>query len=349
MGMRAIREKTGKKLTALFLSLLMLPGLLPIKAVAEEKAQKEEIQKVRGAVLTEVDDSFAEDKWRLIFNYPQFFHRLTYQDEKTGLYLHYSLYFPEKYNPEEAYPLVIFIADESTTGNDLELPVAQGRGAVVWAAEEWQKIFPCIVAVPVYRERILDNTLYTTTSYVSLTGNWVKSLCAEYPIDETRIYGTGQGMGCEILMVLASRNPKLFAASMFVSGQWDAKRLRGLEKQKFILFAAEEDTPVRKFSNDLMAIFDTDGVGYAHTEWDGTWTPSQLSTAGVTLTTSSTGHYFVAWKRGTIIPDSDLMHRLGTNGTRRDAIHRASFDEAYRCVAIMEWMFAQTTAEAETQ
>lgn len=328
----------------------MFLSMLPANASAQEEVQTEEKQKLRsGAGLTAVDDSYAEDKWRLIFNYPKLFHRLTYQDEKTGLYIHYSLYFPMDYNPEETYPLVVFIADESTIGNDLELPVAQGRGAVVWAAEEWQEVFPCIVAVPLYREIILDNTLYTSTNYVSLTGNWVKSLCEEYPVDETRIYGTGQGMGCETLMVLASRNPKLFAASMFVGGQWDANRLKGLEKQKFIFFAAEEDTPVRRFANELKAVFDTDGVGYAHAEWDGTWTPSQLSAVGITLTTSSTGHYFVAWKRGTIEPDSDLLKILGTVATRRDAIHRASFDEAYRCVAIMEWMFAQTTKEEEAQ
>ena len=346
-----MNEKAIKKiktLTALFLAITVLLGITPASAFAEETA-KEENSGRSSVAYTTVDDSFTEDKWHLILNYPSEFSRMTYRDTETGLYIHYRIFLPEKYDRERTYPLVVFLADEKSTGSDPDAPLVQGRGALVWAAEEWQKEFPCIIAVPVYRERILDNQLYTVTDYVKLTENWIHSICTEYAVNNTRVYGTGQGMGCETLMLLAAENPDLFAACMFVGGLWDAERLRGLEKQRFIFFSAEGDREVWTFAQKLMEVFGTDGIGYAHAEWDAGWNADRLSAAGITLTTSSTGHYFVSWKWGTVIPDADVVKKAGDTTERKTLVHLASFDEAYRSVAVMEWLFHQVLKEIENR
>ncbi len=342
MNMNKGIMNSAKRMFAGLLVIMMLTGLMPTFALAEVQTEEGKLEK-SGTALTTVDDTFTEDKWKLILNYPSLFSRMTYRDDETGLYIHYSIYLPEKYDPEKKYPLVVFLADENSTGTNPETPVAQGRGGLVWAAAEWQAAYPCIVAIPLYRERILDNQLYTVTDYVEVTYNWIGMLGREYGVDTTRIYGTGQGMGCETVMLLANEHRDLFAACMLVSGQWDAERLTGLEKQKFVFFSAVDDTEMYSFAEELMAMFSADGVGYAHAEWDSAWNSAKLSSSAITLTTSSSGHYFVAWKKGSIVPDADTIRKADTSGNRKNAIHLASFDESFRSVAIMEWLFAQTT------
>ena len=148
---------------------------------------------------------------------------------------------------------MLFLPDVTSTGTNPELPLVQGIGGLVWTAKEWQEQFPAIVVVPLYREAILDHVYgYTTTGYVALTKNFVGFLCNEYAVDSSRIYGTGQGMGCEALMSIASEDPGFFTACMFVSGQWDVNRLEALKDQKFICFAAEDDRGAYRCAQRLM-------------------------------------------------------------------------------------------------
>lgn len=342
-GLKILLHRT---IAYLLLSASLL-GLGPMSARAESEEAKSTVQAVTKsttATLTKVDSGFAEDKWRLILNCPSTFHRMTYTDQETGLYVHYNLYLPEDYSRDQTYPLVIFLGDEDSVGTNPELPLVQGRGGIVWTAPEWQEKYPAIVAVPLYREVIVDHALYTRTDYVELTKNFVKALCSEYAVDKYRVYGTGQGVGCEALMVLAAENQELFTACMFVSGRWNASKLEGLERQRFVFFSAEEDRKVRTFAEKLMDMFSADGYAYAHAVWDGTWTPDQRSAAGLTLTTSTTGHYFVSWKRGTVVPDVDIIKKAASRPAENTmAIHLASFELPYTCVAMMEWLFQQSS------
>ena len=40
----------------------------------------------------------------------------------------YNLYIPEDYDQRKSYPLVLFMADASTTGKGAEAPLKQGYG-----------------------------------------------------------------------------------------------------------------------------------------------------------------------------------------------------------------------------
>ena len=337
-----MKRRICSLLTALILCTGLAAALLPPAAASSDGSGDESAATPRPS-FTAVSDSFAEDKWQLILNEPVLFHRRSFTDSKTGLYIQYNLYLPDGYDPAGSYPLVLFLADSGSTGRDPTLPLTQGIGGLVWAAPAWQEAFPTIVAVPVYREEILDHEYgFTTTGYVELTKNLVAHLCEEYAVDSDRIYGTGQGMGCEALLSIAGKNPKLFTACMFVSGQWNVKRLSSLEQQKFIFFASEDDTGVYRFANQLMDRFAADGVGFAYSVWDGNWEPNERTLAGLKLTVSSTGHYFVLWRSGTVVPDNeDLKQAEKLGGETADGIHVASFQCAYRCVALMEWMFGQ--------
>lgn len=329
-----------------------------------------------------VSNTLAEDKEALIAEYADKFEQYIYEDPDTGLSITYNLYLPEEYAASASYPMVVFIGDSSCVGSDT-YSLTQGRGALVWASKEWQDVYPTIVAVPTYPVTILDDHgSYTTTEYVELTARFIQSMCGQYAVDAQRIYGTGQSMGCMTTLILASEYPDLYAACMFVDGQWDINTLSGLEGQTFVYFAAEDDANAWNGAQEVMSMFDSDEISYAYAQWDGNYSTDELSDAAQALFRENEDQYFISWLTGTIEPKTGGMgnHNSGTenggessgaegNGesagesageegestgnegesegesagdgasVNSSAYHMASFDYAYNCVAVMEWLF----------
>ncbi len=280
-----------------------------------------------------VPNNIAEDEDALVSTYPSKFTQETYKDADTNLSVTYNLFLPEGYDASKSYPMVVFIADSSCARGNAEQSLTQGLGALVWATDEWQAANPCIVCVPTYPETILDDhSGYTTTEYVELTKRLIDSVAGEYAVDASRIYGTGQSMGCMTTLILASEYPDLYAGCMFVDGQWDISTLAGLEGQRFVYFAAEDDERAFEGMGEVMTMFDDDSVAYASAQWQGTWSPDELSTAANELFNQGRDANFVSWATGTIEAGSG-------GGMGGSSYHMASFDYAYRCIAAMEWLF----------
>lgn len=289
--------------------------------------------------------AMSADTSALIADYSGKFEQKTYADADSGLSISYDLYLPEGYDASASYPMVVFIADSSCVGSDATKSLTQGRGALVWASSTWQTEHPCIVAVPTYPETILDDhSGYTTTEYVELTKRFIDFMSGEYAVDASRIYGTGQSMGCMTTLILAANNPDLYSACMFVDGQWDINALSGLETQKFVYFAAEDDTNAWNGMQELMESFKTNTVSYKYAQWNGTWSQSELTNAANELFTADDSRYFISWATGTIEAKSSGMGGKGgsSGGANSTAYHMASFDYAYYCNAVMEWLFTQT-------
>ncbi len=272
-------------------------------------------QATSAAPMGTVTNDLAEDKDTLIEAYADKFEEKTYDDSESGLSITYNLYLPEGYDKSGSYPMVVFIADSSCARGDASASLTQGRGALVWATEEWQSVNPTIVAVPTYPETILDDHgSYTTTEYVELTKRFIDYMSGEYAVDKNRIYGTGQSMGCMTTLILASEYPDLYAACMFVDGQWDISTLSGLENQKFVYFAAEDDSNAWNGAQEVMALFDEDSVSYKYSQWDGNWSVSELSAAAEDLFTANEDRYFISWASGTIEPKSGAAGMGGFGG-----------------------------------
>ena len=361
-------------------------------------ASEEETVTGNDEISFTVNNTLAEDEEALVNTYTDKFEQLEYTDEETGLSITYNLYLPEGYDENAEYPMVVFIGDSTTAGTDAEYSLTQGLGGIVWATSEWQSVYPTIVAVPTYPETILDDhDGYSTTEYVELTKRFIDYMSDEYAVDTDRIYGTGQSMGCMTTLILASEYPDLYAACMFVDGQWDTELLSNLEGQTFVYFAAEDDTSAWSGAQDLMNRYDADGATYTYAQWDGTWSADELSSAASELFSGeATGAYFISWKTGTIdagtgnSPMSGGNDSFGGNGGQMSAsedgsfsdsenatdeatntsadesakemtgekpegmmggngggagggasYHMASFDYAYNCIAVMEWLFQQ--------
>ena len=148
-----------------------------------------------------------------------------------------------------------------------------------------------------------------------------------YPVDESRVYATGQSMGCMTFLVLAARHPEMFTASMFVSGQWDINALRGLIGQKFVYIASAGDPKASAGMNEVIGMFKSNtNDGFS------VFTDVDAKKPGVSLAENQPV-YFVMFRKGSTLPD-------GTEDSYSE--HMTSFDYAYRIEAARNWLLSQT-------
>lgn len=258
------------------------------------------------------------------------FEQLIFEDVETGMSLEYSLYIPEDYDSSEQYPLIMFIPDATGSGKSARQLVEQYYGAAVWVTEEEQQKHPSFVMVPAFTETVVDDN-WNVSQQVETAVRLISSLQSSYSIDPGRIYTTGQSMGCMTSLYLNSKYPDLFAASMYVSGQWDVSVLKGMEGQKFFYITAGGDAKASGGQDDVMAMFDSDGVPYSYGTWSAQDSEEEQAAAVGQLLSLGFDANMVRFETGTVFKE-------GESGME----HMASFNYGYRLTAVRDWLFQQT-------
>lgn len=260
------------------------------------------------------------------------FQQMTYKEKNFQLPC--NVFLPDGYPDEKSYPLLVFIADGSVIGKGVDAPLRQGYGGIIWATDEEQAKRKCIVVVPQYPELILDDHAgYTITDYVNHTGNLIRALIAGFKADPDRVYVTGQSMGCMTFLLLAAKNPDLFAAEIFVSGQWDIRELMNLKYQKFFYITAEGDQKASNGQKALMKMFKDNHFPFSSaTAWDAKMSEADFTKAMNTILMGNPSASFIQFRLGTVL-DEGLP--VGTPE------HMFSFDYAYKIDALRDWLFRQ--------
>ncbi len=258
------------------------------------------------------------------------FEQLTFEDEETGLTMEYSLYIPEGYDASGQYPLIMFIPDSTGSGKSALQIVEQYYGATVWVTEEEQQKHPSFVLVPAFTGTVADDN-WTVSEQVETAVRLITGLQSVYSIDSDRIYTTGQSMGCMTSLYLNSKYPDLFAASMYVSGQWDISVLQGLESQTFFYITAGGDEKASGGQDEVMAMFDADGVPYSYGTWSAQDSEEEQSSAVAELLSMGLNANMIRFETGTVFKE-------GENGSE----HMSSFNYAYSLAAVRDWLFEQT-------
>ena len=242
----------------------------------------------------------------------------TFTDDVTGKSIQYNIYFPEDYSHDKKFPVIFFIADASAAGKPSDFSLRQGYGALVWEK------YKCVVIVPFYPEVILDDhNGFKVSDYVNMTQRFMNYAINYYSIDISRVYATGQSMGCMTLLLLAAKNPDLFTACLFVSGQWDINELRGLESQKFIYITSAGDEKASKGQREVMDMFKRDNISFD------SFSDVDAKKPDLTLDNSQ-AHTFITFRQGSTLPE-------GANYSE----HMSSFDYAYKIKALRDWLFTQ--------
>ncbi len=259
------------------------------------------------------------------------FQQIDYTDEATGLGFSYNFFIPEDYDASQTYPLVLFITDTSVVGRETTAALEQGYGAIVWASDEDQAKHPCFIVSPEYQENILSGG-NDVTDYVDATLNLLDSLQGEYSIDANRLYITGQSMGCMTALYLNGTYPDLFAASLYVDGQWDTDILKPLEDQKFFYFASEGDDKAYGGMENVMTMFDEDGIAYGAVTLNAKDSSKAIEEGIETVIAEGHPANFISWEIGSVLPE-------GQDGGSE---HLYSFDHAYKISAVRDWLFDQS-------
>ena len=152
----------------------------------------------------------------------------------------------------------------------------------------------------------------------------------DYAIDENRIYATGQSMGCMTSLYLNSKYPDLFAASMFVSGQWDISVLKPLEGKTFFYITAGGDANASGGQSEVMEMLDADDIPYAYGTWNAQDSDEAQVAAVNELLAQGLPINMVRFETGSVFKE-------GESGME----HMASFNYGYKLSAVRDWLFEQ--------
>jgi len=253
----------------------------------------------------------------------------SFTDPDTGFALEYSLYTPEEYDGTEKYPLLMFIPDSTGAGKTAQQIVAQYYGATVWVTEADQAKHPAFVMVPAFTETVVNDN-WEVSDQVETAVKLLAKLREDYAIDENRIYATGQSMGCMTSLYLNSKYPDLFAASMFVSGQWDISVLKPLEGKTFFYITAGGDANASGGQSEVMEMLDADDIPYAYGTWNAQNSDEAQVAAVNELLAQGLPINMVRFETGSVFKE-------GESGME----HMASFNYGYKLSAVRDWLFEQ--------
>jgi predicted peptidase len=159
--------------------------------------------------------------------------RITADDYKPGSFttetdytLKYRLFIPadvkkgiEADDPDKRYPMVVFLHGRSRKGLDNRKQIT--TGSILFALPEQQAERPCFVLAPQCppddgwgRGEKMEG-YHPTPPPVALLA-LIDQLIADYPVDTTRLYITGQSGGGGGTLHTLTRAPKRFAAAAIV-------------------------------------------------------------------------------------------------------------------------------------
>ncbi len=263
------------------------------------------------------------------------FQTLKFNDEITGRNMTYNLFIPKNYDPQKLYPLVLFMADGSTTGKGAMAPLKQGYGGIIWATNESQAEHPSFILIPAFAgPENVTNDQWQVTDEADMTMRLLHHIMEKYSIDQRRIYTTGQSMGGMISFYFNSKYPDLFAASLFVGSQWDVNALSPLADKKFFYIVSAADPKASAGMNELGQMLSEKGIVYSETEFSAQLPQAEQEAKVQALIRKGNKINFVRFTEGTVIPISNTK-------SRHFSEHMYSFDYAYKLKAVRDWLFLQ--------
>ena len=258
------------------------------------------------------------------------FKQFTFSDSQTGKTMEYNLLVPEGAEAGEKLPLVLFMADASTVGKEVTTPLTQGYGALEFASDRDQRLHPSFVLVPQYTDWAVQDD-WSTTEEVEMTIRLLDAVCKEYNVDTSRLYTTGQSMGGMMSFYFNITHPDLFAASLFVSSQWDTSKMQDFGKKHFFYIVAGGDQKAYDGMQDLTKVLKENDARIESASWSAKLPAEQQERMAKELISRGSGINFIKWETGSVLPESG-----------QGMEHMASFDYGYKIAAVRDWLFQQS-------
>lgn len=282
-----------------------------------EVVQVKEIRTVAGEKLPASDEPIESTAEKCLV--ADDFQQLEFVSPYTGQTLPYNLYLPEDYDATKKYPLVLFIHDAGVASGPVTQTLYQGNGATSWAEPEAQARHQCIVVAPEYPVITVDDD-WNYSHHLDATVALLKDLQERYSIDASRIYTTGQSMGCMSSIVLMLKEPQLFAGALLVAGKWNPQLMGPLAKQNIWIISCEGDASSNSLQGEAVELWRKEGSQVSEATWDMTAPREELSAAADRM--RAEGNHLL------------FTHLTGGN-------HRATWFVAYGIPSVQDWLFEQ--------
>lgn len=261
------------------------------------------------------------------------FQQLLFEAGDKGKSLAYNLFCPEKIEEGKVYPLVLFMHDAGSCSEDVLSPLNQGNGATVWAKEDTQLRHPCFVLAPLYPKKAANDE-FEVTWEADATVELVRELLREHPIDEKRIYGTGQSMGCMMLCELMLRNPGFFAGCFLVAGQWNPATMGAAKDENLWILVSEGDIKAFPIMGACMEQVEKQGGRVARGSWSAKASLEEQN-AAVRKIAREGEHIFFTWfEKDSVLGEGEKPFP--------GAYHVNTWAYAYHLEAIQDWLFTQS-------
>ncbi|NDP22105.1 MAG: phospholipase [Paludibacter sp.] len=206
--------------------------------------------------------------------------------------LKYRILFPENYNRNKVYPMLVFLHGSGERGNDNEKQLVHGSSIFLNSKNRTE--FPAIVIFPqcpsndswVHFKDKKSNTFEFSdikgpTKPLALTKTLIDFYKKTEAVDTKKIYISGLSLGGMGTYDLICRYPRLFAAAIPICGAVNEKRLMKVRKMPIRIYHGDNDESVsveyaRNAYIELKAngsknvqYFEFPGVG--HNSWDRTF------------------------------------------------------------------------------
>lgn len=236
----------------------------------------------------------------------------------TGQELPYNIYVPADYDPQQSYPLVLFIHDAGVASGPITHTLYQGNGATSWAEPDAQARHKCIVVAPEYPVITVDDN-WNYSHHLDATIALIRNLQKRYSIDANRIYTTGQSMGCMSSIVMMLKEPDLFAGALLVAGKWNPSLMAPLASQNVWIISCDGDMSSSQLQGQAVELWRSEGSSVSEATWDMTLSGDELSQCAAEMVAE--GNHLL------------FTHFTGGN-------HRATWFVAYGINAVQDWLFS---------
>ena len=125
--------------------------------------------------------------------------------------------------------------------------------------------------------------------------------------------------------------PDLFAASLFVSSQWDTSKMQDFGNKHFFYIVAGGDQKASGGMKDLAEVLKENDARVDSTSWSAKLPSEEQERLAEELIAKGGNINFIKWEAGSVLPESG-----------KGMEHMASFDYGYKIAAVRDWLFMQS-------
>ncbi|MCD7861965.1 MAG: hypothetical protein LUG61_00285 [Lachnospiraceae bacterium] len=254
-----------------------------------------------------------------------------------------NLFVPKRMEAGKTYPLVLFVPDASVKGNDRLIVLTQGNGAMSFAADVFQKKHPCFVLAPQIPEHYAarsDQGIAGLGTLHEKVKEILNKVCRSYPVDRSRIYNTGQSMGCILGFGMNICYPDLFAASLLVGGQWgDLPSTARLAGKKMWMLNSDGDARAYPGMNEIAGELEKAGDNVHHFTLDARWPLEKQEQACREAMASGASILYGTFEDQSVVPEGVVKSPV--------ANHMNTWPAAYQLETVKDWLFEQSLSEED--